>query len=45
MARFEAMINPVADGNPMRDSLVRIAQQWGQSSLGWIASLRRCRSA
>jgi|LauGreDrversion2_6_1035139.scaffolds.fasta_scaffold71366_1 hypothetical protein len=35
MARFEALITPVIDGNDLRETLDQIAQQWG-GSLTWL---------
>lgn len=35
MARFEALITPVADGSDLRDGLEQIAQQWG-GVLTWL---------
>ena len=35
MARFEALITPVADGQPLRAALEQIAQSWG-AALTWL---------
>ena len=35
MARFEALITPVIEGNDLRETLDQIAQQWG-GSLTWL---------
>lgn len=35
MARFEALITPVVDGNDLRETLDQIAQQW-DGSLTWL---------
>ena len=35
MARFEALITPVADGQALRAALEQIAQSWG-AALTWL---------
>ena len=35
MARFEALITPVADGSELRGELEQIAQLWG-GALTWL---------
>ncbi|MEX0588863.1 MAG: hypothetical protein WD136_06370 [Cyanobium sp.] len=37
MARFEALITPVVDGDLLRDGLEQIAQEWG-GILTWLDS-------
>ena len=41
MARFEALITPVADGQALRAALKQIAQSWVRPSPGWIAATPR----
>ena len=35
MARFEALIKPIADGKALRDALEQLAQSWG-GVLTWL---------
>ena len=35
MARFEALIKPIADGKTLRDALEQLAQSWG-GVLTWL---------